>query len=94
MIYAEALGFGLPAIGSCSGAAPELIAHGRNGYLIRPGDYVELARHLLFLQNNRLILRDMSIAARESFLKLPRWDEGLQNIRIFLQQFLNSSSLC
>jgi glycosyltransferase involved in cell wall biosynthesis len=45
IIYAEAMGFGLPAIGCRSGAVPELIEHGRNGFLIMPGDHSGLARH-------------------------------------------------
>lgn len=87
IIYAEAMGFGLPVIGSLSGAAPELIEHGRNGFLIRPGDHSGLARHLLFLQDNRTGLKAMSEAARESFLKLPGWEEGLCSISAFLQRF-------
>ncbi len=87
MIYAEAMGFGLPVIGCRAGAAPELIEHGLNGFLIKPGDHSGIARHLLLLQNNRKILKDMSNAARQCFLKLPGWEEGLSRITAFLQQF-------
>lgn len=87
IIYAEAMGFGLPAVGSSSGAAAEIIEHGRNGFLIVPGDHSGLARHLLFLQNNRTELKRMSNAARGSFLKLPGWEEGLNRVSAFLRQF-------
>jgi glycosyltransferase involved in cell wall biosynthesis len=88
IIYAEAMGFGLPAIGCRSGAAPELIEHGRNGFLIMPGDHSGLARHMLLLQNNRRMLQDMSLAARDSSLALPGWEEGLTRISGFLQEFV------
>lgn len=87
MIYAEAMGFGLPVIGCRAGAAPELIEHGLNGFLTMPGDHSGIARHLLSLQNNRKILFEMSHAARQCFLKLPGWEEGLGRTTAFLQQF-------
>ncbi|MEN6463665.1 MAG: glycosyltransferase family 4 protein [Syntrophaceae bacterium] len=87
MIYAEAMGFGLPAIGCPCGAVPQIIEHGRNGFLIMPGDHEGLARHLLALHNDRNMLREMSMAARGSFLALPRWEEGLGRISGFLQKF-------
>jgi len=88
IVYAEAMGFGLPAIGCSRGAAPELIEHGRNGFLVEPGDHSGLARHLLYLQNNRGALLKMSLAARDSFLELPGWNEGLSRISGFLQELV------
>ncbi len=87
MIYAEAMGFGLPAIGCRRGAASEIIEHARNGFLIMPGDHEGLARHLLALHNDRDMLIKMSLAARESFTALPHWEDGLRRIRSFLRQF-------
>ncbi|NIO08698.1 MAG: glycosyltransferase, partial [Deltaproteobacteria bacterium] len=34
MVYIEAMGFGVPVIASHAGAVPELVSHGRNGFLI------------------------------------------------------------
>jgi len=36
MVYAEAMQFGLPIVGSLSGAVPELVEHERNGFLCDP----------------------------------------------------------
>ncbi|MGH2444248.1 MAG: glycosyltransferase, partial [Chloroflexota bacterium] len=43
----EALAAGLPVVGVRSGALPELILHGENGYCAAPGDAKGLAHHLL-----------------------------------------------
>lgn len=92
IIYAEAMGFGVPAIGCRCGAVPELIDHGRNGFLVMPGDHKGLARHLLYLQENRSVLRDMSLAARETFQALPGWEEGLGRINSYLKRFVWTTS--
>jgi len=64
IVYAEAKGFGMPAIGTTSGAAGELIMHGRDGFLISPGDTSALASYLTELAQSRQRLVEMSLAAR------------------------------
>ena len=44
--YLEGMGFGLPAIGTTSGGAGEIIADGVNGYLVPPNDPTMLADRL------------------------------------------------
>lgn len=43
MVYAEAMGFGLPIIGTTRGAVPELVEDGVNGYLCDPDNISEIA---------------------------------------------------
>jgi hypothetical protein len=40
IVYLEGMCFGLPSIGTTSGAAGEVIEHGRTGYLIPPDDRI------------------------------------------------------
>lgn len=43
----EAMATGKPVIGARARALPELIHHGENGYLFRPGDPEDLARYMI-----------------------------------------------
>ncbi len=47
IVAMEAMATGLPVLGADAVALPELIHHGKNGYLFRPGDVVELAGHIV-----------------------------------------------
>jgi len=83
--YLEGMGYGLPAIGSTTGAAHEIITHDVDGYLVHPSDVNALASHLRELDNDREKLAQMSLAARERFLVHPSWDESMAKIRTFLK---------
>ena len=53
IVILEGYARGLPAIGSRIGGIPEVIDHGRTGFLVRPGDSAELAARLRELAANR-----------------------------------------
>jgi glycosyltransferase involved in cell wall biosynthesis len=84
IVYLEAMGFGLPAIATTSGAASEIITHAQDGYLIPPGDPRALADHLRCLVADRQKLKEMSLAARLRYLAHPTWDDSMHLIRQFL----------
>ncbi len=84
IVYLEGMGFGLPAIGTTAGAAREIITHGENGYLIRPGDVETLARHLSTLGENRELLVQLSLNALKRYRSQPKWVETAGQIREFL----------
>jgi glycosyltransferase involved in cell wall biosynthesis len=85
--YLEGMGFGLPAIGTRAGAASELITHGENGFLIRPGDSAALAVHLRKLHADRDLLLRMNQAARRRYEKHPTWQESMARIANFLSEY-------
>jgi glycosyltransferase involved in cell wall biosynthesis len=82
--YLEGMGFGLPALGSAAGGAQEIIQHGKNGFLIQPGDSESLTTCLLQLTQNRVLLTEMGIAAKNRFLAHPDWAATAHRIREFL----------
>ena len=86
IVYLEGMAFGLPAIGSTAGGAGEVITHGRDGFLVKPGEAGELAERLGELARDRARLRAMSLAARQRFDEHPTWAESAARIHRFLGQ--------
>jgi glycosyltransferase involved in cell wall biosynthesis len=84
IVYLEGMCFGLPAIGTTSGAAGEIIEEGRNGFLIKPDDSAALAAHLKSLAEDRALLTRLSINARARYLRQPSWEGTAESIRKFL----------
>ena len=84
IVYLEGMCFGLPAIGTTTGAAGEIIEPGKTGYLIDPEDSKSLAEHLRTLAENRNLLIHLSLNARERYLRQPPWTESGKSIRDFL----------
>ena len=80
----EAMAFGLPAVGSRSGAAGETIDHGVNGFLLAPDDHRGLLPLLLHLHQDRQELLRLALAARATFISHPSWQDGLVAINTFL----------
>jgi glycosyltransferase involved in cell wall biosynthesis len=75
------MGFGLPAIGTTSGGAREIISDGVNGYLVPPNDPGAVAHGLMNLAMDRAKLAGMSLAARERFLAQPGWTQSMARVR-------------
>lgn len=65
----EAFACGLPVIGSRLGAIEEAVEPGRNGLLFEPGDAASLAAEVLSLSENAPQNRQMSKAARDTYLR-------------------------
>ncbi len=64
-VTVEALTAGRPVVGANSGGTAELVHHGVDGLLFRPGDAADLARCLARLGANPEMLTEMSsIASR------------------------------
>jgi glycosyltransferase involved in cell wall biosynthesis len=79
--YLEGMNYGLPAIGTTSGGAREIITDGVDGYLIPPNDPTALAERLQTLAADRSKLAQMSLAARERFLAQPGWTASMAGVR-------------
>jgi glycosyltransferase involved in cell wall biosynthesis len=86
--YLEGMGFGLPAIGTTSGAASEIIVDDVNGYLVPPNDPATLANRLQSLATDRAKLTSMSLAAHDAFLARPRWEESMAQVRNTLVEWV------
>ena len=87
IVYLEAMQFGLPVIGTTSGGAKEIIKHGKNGFLIPPGNIKQLAAHLANLINMPDDLTVMGKNAIHSYKQHPTWNNTGELIREFLLKF-------
>jgi glycosyltransferase involved in cell wall biosynthesis len=87
--YLEGMGFGLPAIGTASGGASEIITHDVNGYLVPRGNVSFLAECISRLIDDRELLIAMSLRARETYLLHPTWESSMKHIRGFLEENTN-----
>jgi glycosyltransferase involved in cell wall biosynthesis len=87
IVYLEGMCFGLPAVGTTTGAAGEIIESGKTGFLIAPEDAKSLADHLRSLAEDRNLLTRLSLNARARYLRQPSWTESAKNIREFVSSF-------
>jgi glycosyltransferase involved in cell wall biosynthesis len=67
---AEAMAAGRPVIAFSHGAMPELIRHGRDGFLVPPGDLDGVLESIAVLQKNPELRRQMGAAGRERACRL------------------------
>ncbi len=84
IVYLEAMAFGLPVLAAAAGGAREIVEHGREGFLVEPGDGAALTRHLLRLAGERELLARMGQAALERSRRHPGWEESCGRVRDFL----------
>lgn len=82
--YLEAMGFGLPAIGTRTGAANEIIRHGKNGFLISPGAINRLTDLLSRLHRNRRLLALLGVNALAGYKQQQGWQASMRKIENFL----------
>jgi glycosyltransferase involved in cell wall biosynthesis len=90
IVYLEGMGFGLPSVGTQSGAAGEIITHDQDGILIPPGDAVYLATIIRELAQDRQRLQAMSLSARRRFERQPTWEQSMRRVRSFLKSVSSS----
>jgi glycosyltransferase involved in cell wall biosynthesis len=93
IVYLEGMCFGLLAIGTTAGAANEIITDGVDGFLIEPENADELADKLKSLHERRALLIQMSLAARNRYLRQPKWEETAGRIREFLLKRIDEFSV-
>jgi L-malate glycosyltransferase len=70
----EAMSCGVPVVASHVGGLPEVIEHGKTGFLHPVGDVDAMAKSALSLLQNAALHRSMASAAREACL--ARWQPG------------------
>jgi glycosyltransferase involved in cell wall biosynthesis len=88
IVCLEAMRFGAPVIASEAGALPEVIDHGREGFLVPTGDPGALALAIDRLIRDRKLLLEMSLAARRRSGNHTTWAQSGERIEGFLQEMI------
>lgn len=65
VVVMEASACGIPVIASRVGGIPDIVQDGLSGYLVKPGDSINLARHIVMLLDDREQLLHFGRTARE-----------------------------
>lgn len=85
IVTMEAMASGLPVVGARVMALPELISHGRNGYLFNEGDTQMLAESAIKILKNPGLRKKMS----ENSLKIIRRNNFNKTVEIFERIYKN-----
>ena len=62
----EAMAAGVPVVASRIGGIPEIVKHGKNGLLVKPGDYAELADTIIKVLSDPLLASQLGFEASKS----------------------------
>lgn len=81
----EAMSYGLPVIATRVGGVPEIIEHGKTGFLVRPGDAGELREYMEKLIHDPGLSAAMSRACLEDVRKYS-WDNIIARFEEVLAQ--------
>jgi len=87
IVIVEAMATGKPVIGSDIGGIPEIIAHGKNGFLVQPRDARALAERIVFLLENGKTARKMGAEGRRIAVRKFTWDETAKSYERFYKKF-------
>lgn len=79
----DALSVGLPIVAAKSGGIPELIEHNKNGILVEPQNYEQLAAALIELMNNKEKQELLRILAKKSAQRFSIENTIEQNIELY-----------
>lgn len=78
--FLEAMGFGLPCIGSRIEAIPEIVSEGETGLLVPPRDVAALARAMATLLGDPVRAKLLGAAGRARALQRYGWDRSASRI--------------
>lgn len=88
-VVIEAMACGRPVIGSNDGGIPEIIDHGKTGYLVELGDHLGFAKTALNLLDQREQWEEMSRACATTVRERFSLDAHVANITKIYRQILD-----
>jgi glycosyltransferase involved in cell wall biosynthesis len=85
-VLREAMGYGLPCVGTDSGGIPEIIVHGETGSVVPPGEPEPLARALIDLLSRPAEAERMGRAGHAAVVGSHTWDRVAERIAPYLER--------
>ena len=79
-VILEAMAAGLPIISTEAGAIPEVVVDGENGFIIKPGDYVEMAERIYMLLQDRALCSEFGNNNRKRVMKYYNLDVMIKRL--------------
>ena len=87
----EAMACGIPVIASNAGGLPEVVEHGKAGYLIPPGDIDVLAKYMLLLIEDEKLRKRLGSTARRIALEKFHPDKIIPQYEMLYKRVLEGS---
>jgi glycosyltransferase involved in cell wall biosynthesis len=85
-VLREAMGHGLPGIGSDSGGIPEIITHGETGLVVPTGEPEPLAQALIQLLSSPADAERMGRAGHAAVVSSQTWDHVADRIAPYVER--------
>lgn len=79
---------GLLTIGTNSGGTPELIEHGKTGFLYEYGNYIQLAKLIQFAINNRDTMKKIALEGQNNALQNFSIEKTAQSVKKLYNEIL------
>ena len=89
----EGMASGLALVATNTGGTPEILRDGENGLIFVPGDADDLAQKVLYLMNDRALLRRLAHAGQQTVLECFTWGKMVDEFEAYLQQVANNAAL-
>jgi glycosyltransferase involved in cell wall biosynthesis len=86
----EAISMNLPCIVTAVGGNSDLISHGKEGFLVAPGDYRAIAKYLNLLARNPSKRREMAIAARQKAVTGFDFENMMNRYRVLFDKLMSN----
>jgi glycosyltransferase involved in cell wall biosynthesis len=86
----EAMASGTPVVASRTGGLPEVVRDGDNGFLVEPGDAVELRDRLELLLGNPALARRMGRNARDAVTEQFTWTKTAERCLAAYEELVRS----
>ena len=88
LVISEAMSCGVPVLASGVGGIPEVLDHGRTGWLVSPGDSRALAEGLATLIKDGALREVLGARARQEAAAKPRWGDMARRVERMYREMI------